>query len=363
MSTTYYVMPDPIHDALVTAAYRARGYTPDEADSAARLCRMASLHGIRTHNAIKALHLDDHFGSRAGGCVPAAQIEKIPSRYRAVEKWNAHKKLGMAVAFAAMETCMSLADEFGIGAVAVDHAFHYLGGGGYVMEAADKGYIAYTCCTAALAEVAPFGGKFPTLGTNPHSWAFPTRALIGFPVCIDWATSTVAMGRVQQFLREGRALPPDCAVDKDGHPTTDPAKVYALLPFGQHKGYGLSLIDEILGAFIGGSLPTLRCRPGGPPLEKHTPSFYFQCIRPDAISGDFALGRTQAQNVKAVIHDIVGHGNDRCMLPGQIEAESAALSQRHGGLLFTAAEIDAFGAIAAEIKTPFSLQSFKKVEA
>ena len=31
----------------------------------------------------------------------------------------------------------------------------------------------------------PFGGKFPTLGTNPHSWAFPTTDLIGFPICID----------------------------------------------------------------------------------------------------------------------------------------------------------------------------------
>ena len=41
-----------------------------------------------------------------------------------------------------------------------------------------------TSC-ATLAEVVPFGGKFPTLGTNPHSWAFPTQDLCGFPICID----------------------------------------------------------------------------------------------------------------------------------------------------------------------------------
>jgi len=363
MGTKYSVMPLEFHDRLVKAAFTARGFTPEESASAAKLCGMASRHGVRTHNAIKALHLDDHFGSRGGGCVPAAKIEKLKSPYKAVEKWNGNKKLGMAVAFEAMETCMKLADEFGSGTVSVDHAFHYLWGGGYVIDAADKGYIAYTCCTAALAEVAPFGGKYPTLGTNPHSWAFPTRAAVGFPICIDWATSTVAMGRVQQLAREGKMIPAGCAVDEQGCETCDPAKVYALIPFGQHKGYGLSMIDEILGAFIGGSLPTLRSRPKMAPAgEKTTPSFFFQCIRPDALSGDFALGRTQGQNVKAVIEDILGHGNEKAMLPGQIEAQAAAASDRHGGLLFTAAEIDAFATIAAEAKIPFEVKQFKQVE-
>lgn len=364
MASSYFVMPEEFHDRLVKAAYAARGYTAAESEAAARLCRMASRHGIRTHNAIKALHLDDHFGSKTGGCVPAAKIEKLAGRYKAVERWNAHRKLGMAVAFEAMDTCMKLADEYGIGAVAVDHAFHYLWGGGYVIDAADKGYIAYTCCTAALAEVAPFGGKYPTLGTNPHSWAFPTRALVGFPICVDWATSTVAMGRVQQFLREGKMLPPGCAVDAQGKETTDPAKVYALVPFGQHKGYGLSLIDELLAAFMGGSLPTLRCRPKDSPAgEKQTPCFFFQCIRPDAIGGDYALGRTQAQNIKAVLNDITSHGNDACLLPGQIEAQAAALTDRHGGLLFTAAEIDALANIAHEAGEKFDPKFFVKVEA
>jgi LDH2 family malate/lactate/ureidoglycolate dehydrogenase len=364
MSQSYFVMPEDFHERLVSAAFQKRGYTVAESQAAARLCGMASRHGVRTHNAIKALHLDDHFGSRAGGCVPGAKIQKLPSRYKAVEKWNAHRKLGMAVAFEAMQTCMKLADSYGVGAVAVDEAFHYLWGGGYVIDAADKGYIAYTCCTAALAEVAPFGGKFPTLGTNPHSWAFPTRQQIGFPLCIDWATSTVAMGRVQQLAREGKKLPPGCAVDAQGRETVEPDKVYALLPFGQHKGYGLSLINELLGAFIGGSLPTLRCRPtSGPADEKRTPSFFFQCIRPDAIAGDsFALGRSQVQNVQAVLADLLGHGNEKCLLPGQPEAEAAAASRRHGGLLFTAAEIEAFAPVAAEAGVPFNPQSFSSVE-
>jgi len=363
MSITYFIVPANIHNDLVAAAYRKRGYSADEASAAARFSELTARHGIRTHNAIKALHLDELFGSRAGGCVPGANIEKLPGKYKAVQRWNANKKLGQAVAYEAMDACMKLADEFGVGVVAVDNAFHYLWGGGYVIEAAKKGYIAYTCCTAALAEVVPFGGKFPTLGTNPHSWAFPTTDAVGFPICVDWATSTVAMGRVQQFLREGKQLPPGCAVDENGKETTDPAKVKALLPFGAHKGYGLSLIDELLGAYIGGSLPTIRSRWGtGAPDEKHTPAFFFQCIRPDAICGDdFAQKRSQSDNVKAVIRDILGHGNEKCLLPGQPEAEAFALSEKHCGLLFTSAEIDALKHIASEAGFEFDPSKLRTV--
>jgi L-2-hydroxycarboxylate dehydrogenase (NAD+) len=350
MSFQNYIMPVAVHNALVAAAYRHRGYTAEEADAAARFSELTARHGIKTHNAIKALHLDEHFGSKAGGCVPGAVIEKLPSKFKAVARWNANRKLGQAVAYEAMAQCMRLADEYGTGTVAVDHAFHYLWGGGYVIEAAQKGYIAYTCCTAALAEVVPFGGKVATLGTNPHSWAFPTTEAIGYPICIDWATSTVAMGRVQQFVREGKQLPPGSGVDKDGNETTDPNKVVALLPFGQHKGYGLSLIDEILAAFIGGSLPTLRSRWNvGPAHEKRTPAFFFQCTRPEAIDcEDFVGTRNQQQNVKAVLADILGQGNEKSIFPGQLEARAAAESAKAGGLIFTAAEIDAFNSIAAE---------------
>ncbi|HET6250821.1 MAG TPA: Ldh family oxidoreductase [Tepidisphaeraceae bacterium] len=360
---TNYIMPAAVHNELISAAYRYRGYTADEALAAASTAESASRHGIKTHNAIKALHLDEFLGAKAGGCKPGAHIEKLPSKYKAVARWNANRKLGQAVALEAMNEAMRLADEFGVGTVAVDNAFHYLWGGGYVIDAAQKGFIAYTCCTAALAEVVPFGGKYPTLGTNPHSWGFPTTEAVGFPICIDWATSVVAMGRVQQFVREGKQLPPGAGVDKDGNETTDPNKVAALMPFGAHKGYGLSLIDEILAGYIGGSLPTLRSRwSTGPADEKRTPAFFFQCMRPEAIGCAFPLGRSQNQNVKAVIDDIRGHGNDKVMLPGEPEARAAAQSEKLGGLIFTAAEIDAFDAIAKEAGVKLDRAALKTVE-
>ncbi|MEO0965165.1 MAG: Ldh family oxidoreductase [Planctomycetota bacterium] len=354
------VLPAELHNQIVAAAYQARGYTDDEADQAARFCELAATHGIKTHNALKALHLDHLFGSgntTHPGCVPGATIDKLPSRFQACQKWNANKKLGQAVAFDAIDACIEMADQYGVGIVSVDQAFHYLWGGGYVMEAAQRGYIAYTNCTAALAEVVPFGGRFPTLGTNPHSFGFPTQDAVGFPIVIDWATSTVAMGRVQQFKREGKQLPSDAAVDQDGNPTTDPNAVAALLPFGRHKGYGLSLINEVVGALIGGSLPTLRSRPEAIPAEatgeKTTPNFYFQVIHPDAVDcGAFAAGRDQTGNIKAVLDDVMGHGNaapeGRAILPGQIEADFAQRTAAAGGLIFTDAELAEFAELAAE---------------
>lgn len=339
-----YVVPESVHNDWIARVYRHRGYGADESACAAKWCGLASRHGIRTHAGLKALHLEESFGRSRGLCVPNSSWKVRPGRFDAVVRVDANRKLGQPVAEWSMNTACELADRFGIGAVAVDNAFHYLWGGGYVMEAAKRGYIAYTNCTSTLAEVVPFGGKHPTLGTNPHSWAFPTADVVGFPIVIDWATSAVAAGRVQQLAREGKPLPPQVALDKDGQYTTDPAKVAALVPFGGktagHKGYGLGLIDELYAAYIGGFLPTLRGAPAASGA-KGTSSFFFQAIHPEAIaSTSFATAAERDANVQAVIVDVLGHGNDGAMLPGQVEARAADESARVGGLIFSRAEAE-----------------------
>jgi L-2-hydroxycarboxylate dehydrogenase (NAD+) len=358
MAEVFYVVPQAQHDALISLAFRKRGFSASEAAAGARLAADATRHGVRTHAGIKALHLDDAIGSTKGGCVPRAKLEKVPSPFKAAEVWNANRKHGQATAYAAIDRAIKLADRYGIGMVSVDNAFHYLWGGGYVLEAARRGYVAYSNCTAAVSEVVPFGGVFPTLGTNPHSWAFPTTEAIGYPVVIDWATSVVAMGRVQQYAREGKPLPQGVALDAEGQMTTDPAKVRSLVPFGGHKGYSLGVIDELIGAFIGGSLPTLRNRPSAPEGEKTSCTFFFQVWHPDAMNGRaFAKGRDQAENIRAVVDDILGHGNGGAVLPGQNAARFAARCDRNGGLLFSEAEIRAFGEICREVgKRPWSLK-------
>ena len=105
---TYHVLPTAAHNDLVRKAYLHRGYTADEADDAVRFCEMAAAHGIRTHNAIKALHLDELFGSATGGCKPGAEIKVIKKNFAASEAWDAQLKLGQSVAFRAMEKCMMM---------------------------------------------------------------------------------------------------------------------------------------------------------------------------------------------------------------------------------------------------------------
>ena len=58
-------------------------------------------------------------------------------------------------------------------------------------------------------------------------------------------------------LNKGVSVPDGCLIDGQGRPTNDPQVFYgdpgAILPFGGHKGYGLSLIAEVLaGALTGG---------------------------------------------------------------------------------------------------------------
>ena len=107
MSDTYHIVDAETHNDLVRAAYGHRGYTVKEANYAAQFATLAATHGIRTHNALKALHLDHLFGSVTGGCVPGAEIEKKPSRFKGSEIWDARKKLGQAVA-SDMQVSMAL---------------------------------------------------------------------------------------------------------------------------------------------------------------------------------------------------------------------------------------------------------------
>jgi L-2-hydroxycarboxylate dehydrogenase (NAD+) len=341
----FYVLSEKSHACLVKKAFIARGYDETEAESWVRICADATRHGVHSHNAIKAIHLDKVFGSGGGGCIPGADTETRQGRFEATRIWDANKKCGPSVAYQAVDKCIELADEFGVGTVSVNNAFHYLWGGGYVLEAARRGYIAYTCCTALLAEVVPFEGKYPTIGTNPHSWAFPTSEAVGFPILVDWATSAISMGKLQQLKREGKPLPPDCAIDRTGQPTENYDDVSALLPFGDHKGYGLGLIDELIAGFIGGGLPTTRGKFDIGDDLNHSPCFFFKVIHPEALSESFG---NSVKNIRAILKDILSTGNEDCLLPGQVEAHAADQCVRAGGLLFTASEIEELNQIADE---------------
>ena len=75
MSEQFYIVPEELKNQLVAKAYQWRGYTEDESRIAAEFSAYTARHGMRTHNGVKALHLDDLFGSKNGGCVPSEKLK------------------------------------------------------------------------------------------------------------------------------------------------------------------------------------------------------------------------------------------------------------------------------------------------
>ena len=74
---------------------------------------------------------------------------------------------------------------------------------------------------------------------------------------LDMATSTIAMGKARVANLSGKQVPEGSVIDSQGDPTTDPAVMFndpagALTTFGQHKGFGLALLGDILGGSFGG---------------------------------------------------------------------------------------------------------------
>lgn len=171
---------------------------------------------------------------------------------------DAHWGLGFVGTEFALDTACQRADATGIAAVTVRRQGHIGRLGAYTAMAAERGFIAMMTADSGRAPkaVAPFGGREARLGTNPISLAVPTAS--HGPLVLDMATSTVAGGKVKVAASRGEQLPDGWIVRADGTPSNDPQDYLdggALLPLGAdqgHKGYGLSVMVEILSGLLTG---------------------------------------------------------------------------------------------------------------
>ena len=99
----------------------------------------------------------------------------------------------------------------------------------------------------------PYGGSRPVLHTNPIAMGFPAG---NSPMIVDFATTATSGSKVLLAAAKGEPVPPDCIVDRDGNPTTDPTAIIkggSHLPFGGHKGFGIMLAVEFLGRILAGA--------------------------------------------------------------------------------------------------------------
>lgn len=152
----------------------------------------------------------------------------------------------------------------GIASVVSQNCCHIGRLGSYVQNIAERGMFGLMACNGRqrLHMMAPWGGRDPRLGTNPIAFGAPTK---GWPVVMDFSTCVIPEGKVRLALFQGKQLPEDCIQDGEGRPTTDPARFYTpdqcrivgtILPLGAprfgHKGYGLAMMVEIMGAILSG---------------------------------------------------------------------------------------------------------------
>jgi LDH2 family malate/lactate/ureidoglycolate dehydrogenase len=158
---------------------------------------------------------------------------------------------GQVAARYAIDLAIGRAKELGIAMVGIVHANHIGRVGEYPTLAAERGVAAFVTVGGLGKSVAPHGGRAGALGTNPISFGFP--AAQHPPFLVDFATSAIAGGKVMVARAKGEPLPVGSMIDADGSPTRD-ANVYfaggALLPFGGHKGYGLSMVSALFSGVL-----------------------------------------------------------------------------------------------------------------
>ena len=189
---------------------------------------------------------------RNGGIVPGASMEWIqdgPSH----ALLDANKGFGYVAAHRAMQRAMEKAQAGAVAMVGVRHSNHFGIAGYHALQAAEAGLIGWAI-TNAGAEMAPYGSAKPVLGTNPWGFAVPRRD--DPPIVLDMALTMSGKGMMRWYERIGIPMPTSWALTPDGQETAEPAQAMhgPLLPIGEYKGYGLSLVSDILTGVMTGAL-------------------------------------------------------------------------------------------------------------
>jgi LDH2 family malate/lactate/ureidoglycolate dehydrogenase len=191
----------------------------------------------------------------AQGRVSATAPFEVLRESPALALVDAHNGPGTAVAARAMRLAVTKAASCGVGVVVVRHSTHFGSASYSASQALASGCIGVSI-TNASAEMAPWGGIDPVLGTNPWAIAVPTGdGPDSMPVILDMAITAAGKGMMGWLMREGLPMPRTWALTRDGRETDQPAEAMdgTLLPIGDYKGYGLSLVTDVLTGVLGGS--------------------------------------------------------------------------------------------------------------
>jgi uncharacterized oxidoreductase len=217
----------------------------------------------------------------------------------------------------------------------------------YPLMAAKAGMIGMAWADSGRSPkgVAPFGGREARLGTNP--WAIAVPSDLEGPMCMDFATSAVAMGKIKLAEARGQEIPLGWVVDKDGDLTTDPAKIKggALLPLGGpgegYKGTALAAMGEIFCGILTG------LGFGVEPSGRHNDGCFLIAIKVEAFRPLLTFRKEVADFAHYLKDTPPAKGSKGVLYPGEVE-HMAETKRAAEGIEIEDATWKKLGALAKE---------------
>ncbi len=174
---------------------------------------------------------------------------------------DGRRAFGQLTGELAVETGLELVRHHGIAAVGIRDGTHLGRLGEWAELACAEGsvFLAFTNTAGGALNVAGAGSSERVLSTNPLAIGVPTFSGLEHDVIIDFAASQVSGSRIREAANAGERIDPDWVVPRSGGETDDPRAFLdhsaALRPLGGrtagHKGFGLMVAGEMLGALAG----------------------------------------------------------------------------------------------------------------
>jgi uncharacterized oxidoreductase len=322
------------------------GASQQEADTVARGCVNANLVGHDSHGVILIPTYVERI--KVGHIVPGAPFE-IVQESPTTTVIDGHWGFGFVVNEMAMRLTIEKAKTTNVAAATVFRQSHVGRLGAYPLMAAQQGMIGLATADSGRSPkaVAPFGGREARLGTNPIAIAVPSD--LPGPLCLDMATSAVAVGKLTLAQARGEKIPLGWIVDKDGKQTTDPARFRpggALLPLGGTEGYkgsGLAVIVEILCGLLTG------LGFGVEPTGRHNDGCFLAVFKVDAFRPLAEFKREVAEFARYLKETPLSEGSTGVFYPGEVEYLREQ-ERRKSGIEIEDATWTTLRKLAAELK-------------
>ena len=312
---------------FVTGIFQSAGCSEDGARDMAECLVQTNLWGIDSHGVLRTPEYLARFQNGAMNNQP--QIRTLKSG-AGLEVLDADNGAGYVAGRAAMSRAIELAKTGNIAAVGIINSNHCGAASLYARMALEHGMIGIAMSNVAPNMVAP-GGSKPITGNNPIAVAVPTFG--DFPFVFDISLSAVSGGKILVAAKNGEQIPLGWATDREGRPTTDPNVGFKgfLLPMGGHKGFGLSLLVDILcGVITGGSFQHQLKSMYVHPKDGSNTAHLMLVINPLFLMSQEQLKERMAEFFETVKQSPMWDSDSEMLLPGEIEYRKEAERRQRG---------------------------------